>query len=187
MQASATKIARAPSRPNVSSAIEIPEQSTDLLAAKRAIDDIAAALVVARADTERLSAYFNMFPLQRSDGSLFPDTGREGALAKLMGQCADLERSQGKAQRDFNDARQAFSEQVSRDITPAADDISEKALAHVEEAMRLVELLSDVAIEARRSGITLRHAQINRAGNLASQLYSLRAALAPTPTMGVRQ
>lgn len=171
----------------IGSALMLPERPDELLNAELAHADLAAKLTTTQADFEKLSSHFNLLGVRRGDGTLFPDSGREGVLADLFCQCENLKAGKEQARRRVGEALRAFSEQASEYITPAADAVSEEAIAKIDEAMRLVEMLSDIATEARKAGLTIKHAQIGRALNIVRQLYAARGALVPTPVMGARR
>ena len=185
MSANVVKIDRGRAK----SQLTLPDFSEELLEAERKHDAIAAELAATRVDCETLTANFNVIGLKCADGQLFPypGDGRQAALAELHFRISDLEAAKETARRNAAEARRGFEEQVSRDVTPAADDVCAQAVVHLEEAMRLVEMLSDLATEARKSGLTIQHHQIARADGLARQLHQMRGTLAPVPTMGVQR
>lgn len=188
MQGNVLKHCRKTSQTQNQEAFTIPEYSEELLDAERKHNEITAELAAARADCETLTSKFNVLGLTRGDGTRFPSPGdgRNAALAELHFKIVDLEATREQARRNAAEARRAFEENVSRDIAPAADAVCEEAIEHVEAAMRLVEMLSEISTEAKKRGLTIRHHQIARADNLARQLHQVRGTLAPVPTMGVR-
>lgn len=188
MLAGVVSLSLLPSRTQDADVLTLPEFSEEVLEAEDKLAELTAELEVTRGDCAKLQANFNVLGLRRADGELFPypGDGRNAALAELHFKIADLETAKEQSRRNVADARRVFEYQASANITPAADAVSLKAIEHVEEAMRLVEMLSTVATEARKRGLTIRHHQVARAADLARKLHDIRGTLAPIPTTGVR-
>ncbi len=184
MQANVLKL----SRDQTSSQLVLPDLSEAVVEAETKLAAISAELEATRTDHDKLQANFNVLGLKRGDGTPFPypGDGRQAALAELHFKITDLETAREAARRNVVEARRSFEYEASNEITPAADAVCLDALKHVEEAMRLVEMLSDVATEARTRGLTIRHHQVARAADLVRRLYEIRGTLVPTPTMGAR-
>lgn len=166
----------------------LPDLSEEVVEAETKLAAITAELEATLGDFEKLQGNFNVLGLKRGDGTPFPypGDGRQAALAELHFKISDLQAAKETARRNVAEARRRFEYQASNEITPAADAVCLDALKHVEEAMRLVETLSDVATEARTRGLTLRHLQVVRAADLVRRLHEIRGTLVPTPTMGAR-
>lgn len=187
MLAPVVKLNRSPTRSQVLEALTLPEFSEELIEAERRHAEITVDLAAVRADFETLNMNFNLIGLRRGDGTLFPSSGREAELATLFGRCADLEAAKEKARRGLEEARRAFSESASKEITPAADALCEAAIGHIDQVLALLERLEDIAKKASAARLTIKNPQILRAAGLAHQLYAMRGQLAPSPQMGVRR
>lgn len=162
-------------------AVDLPDLPDDLLVAERALAEIKADLETANADFENLNMNFRVVELRRADGTPFPygQGNRDELLVSLYRRRTELAVAQETARRILDDARRSFSETASKAITPAADAVCEQTIAHIDEALNLIDLLQTLNTDASKSGLNIRHPQVARAAGISRQLYDLRRVLAP--------
>lgn len=189
MLANVVSLSLLPSRSQDADGLTLPEKSAELLEAERQLAEVTFDLEATRADLSTLNSNFNVLGIKRGNGEPFPfpGDGRNAALAELHFRCADLEASRGRASRNLDEARRNFSDQTFAQLRPALDGMCDRAIERLAEVEAMLDMMHYVTIEARQAGISLQHGPLGRAQYLARQLHSMRAALAPTPTMGVRR
>lgn len=173
------KLCRAPTRSQIEDDLTLPALPDDLLAAERTHAEVAAELATVRTDFDRLNMDFDNYDLLRADGTPFPIDGRKGLLVHLLRQRGKLESAEQTARRDVEDRRRAFGDEVSRRLEPDGDALCALICEHLVEAEAMLKLFPPLEVDAKKVGISIRHAQLSRAAHLARQIAGIRAALTP--------
>ena len=165
--------------PPIANTLQLPPLPETLVEAERRHSEIAAELAAVRTDYNTLNYNFSGIRVPRADGTLFPLTGRDHALADLQRRQVELEATEAEARRALSEARRAFGDVVTAQMRTPIAELCEQVTERLLEAEAMFALLGDLAQQAHKVSIGIRNDTMTRWPTLAAQLKSVRRQIEP--------
>jgi len=166
--------------PPIANTLQLPPLPVTLIEAERRHSEIAAELAAVRTDFNTLNYNFAGIRVPRADGTLFPLSGRDHALADLQRRQVELEAAEAEARRTLSAERRKFGDAVTDQMRGPVADLCALVTEKLLEAEAMFALLGDLAQQAHQHSIGIRNDTMTRWPTLAAQLKSVRRQIEPS-------